>query len=280
MRRTLFFPLLLLLSPVVTMAQTASTPAPLPPSPVYAGLGWILIGILVLGFIFCAVKTKLLRDQITDQQAFLAAASTTRYKNTAINKIPAPYSLSRTQLGLWTAIIGCSYIYIELCRNCAITDITIDSTLLALMGISAGTAAVGTAIDTSNNEIPHHQDGPSEGLFMDIMSDQNGISIHRFQNVVWTLIAVVIYLCQLKELQCGKLPFLDPTLVALTGISSLAYLGVKVNENKPPIVPVVGPAPMQVPVNPPAPVQQPANPAIPQQPAIPAAIPPPVQPGS
>ena len=204
-------------------------------------VGWVAIATIVLFFIWLARKRDLLRDAITDTTAFMTAANNTlRYKNaTDPNQVKRPYSLSRSQLGVWTLVISCSYIYVEFCKSCQFQGINIDTTLLSLMGISAGTAAAGSMIDAANNQVPHHQDGPSEGFFSDILSDQNGISIHRFQNVIWTLIAIAIYLWQLPGLICGHLPVLDQTLVALTGISSLTYLGLKVNENTPPTPPVV-----------------------------------------
>jgi hypothetical protein len=204
--------------------------------------GYAMIIFIVGLFLWLANKKNLLKDAITDPAAFLAAArATLRYQNvTDISQVKKSYSLSRSQLGIWTIIISCSYIYVDFCTDCGIRSLDIDATLLSLMGISAGTAAVGSMIDAGNNQVPHHQDGPSDGFFTDIVSDQNGISIHRLQNVLWTLVAIIIYIWQLPRLHCGQLPTLDQNLVALTGISSLTYLGLKVNENKPPTAPVVG----------------------------------------
>lgn len=213
--------------------------------------GWAMIIFIFVAFLFAAVRSNLLRDSVTDPIALLLAAKSTRYANiTNPADIPRCFSLSRSQLGLWTVTIACSYIYIELCRHCCFTPIAIDKNLLVLMGISAGTAAAGNLIDANNQTVPHHQDGPSDGFFADILSDQNGLSVHRFQNVVWTIIAVIIYLCQIDKIPCGSLPTLDSTLVSLTGISSLTYLGLKLNENKPPQNPVVPPAPPVPPIPP------------------------------
>ena len=78
---------------------------------------------------------------------------------------------------------------------------------------------------------------------MDILSDQNGVNIHRFQNVIWTVIAMVLFLCKVRYMGCGELPTLDGTLIALTGISSATYLGLKVNENNKPAIPPTPTAP-------------------------------------
>jgi len=201
-------------------------------------IGWILIIGLIVLFFSMAWFSDLLRAPIQDATGFMAAASLIpAFKGKGINDIPKPFSLARSQLAVWTAVIGCSYLYMELCKCSGVPVTVIDKTLLGLMGISAATAAAGNVID--NNATPDQQaaPSPSEGFFKDIMSDQNGINIHRFQNVVWTLIAVTLYLSQIPEVACGHLPTLDPTLVSLTAISSVTYLGLKINENVPPAIP-------------------------------------------
>ncbi|WP_426672063.1 hypothetical protein ACPPVU_12610 [Mucilaginibacter sp. McL0603] len=201
--------------------------------------GWLLI-ILIVGLFFGLTwKSDLLRAPIQDPVAFKqAAVATGKYTDgTDINKIPKPFSLSRSQLAVWTVVISCSYLYLELCRYASAPVLTIDKTLLGLMGISAATTAAGNIIDNNATADQQGAPKPSEGFFKDIMSDQNGINIHRFQNVVWTLIAVTLYISQIPDITCGSLPTLDATLVALTGISSATYLGLKINENVPPAIP-------------------------------------------
>lgn len=219
----------------VTLANAAANC--LPVNDTRKTVGWILITLIVVSFVIIAAKSNLLRDQITDTTAFMAnAAASKKYAaQTDINKIPKPFSLARTQLGVWTVIIGCSYIYLSLCKYFSLTDIPIDSSLLTLMGISAATTAAGSIID--NDSSVQNYNGPSDGLFMDILSDQNGVNIHRFQNVVWTLITVILFLCKVPEVGCGELPTLSTTLIVLTGISSATYVGLKINENKPPALP-------------------------------------------
>lgn len=233
------------------------TPTCLPVSTTREAIGWILITLILVSFVIIAAKSNLLRDQVTDPAAFIAnAAVSSEYATEKdIAKIPKPFSLARTQLGVWTVVIGCSYIYLSLCKYFSLTDIPIDSSLLILMGISAATTAAGSIID--NDSSVQNYNGPSDGLFMDILSDQNGVNIHRFQNVVWTLIAVILFLSKVPEVGCGELPTLSTTLIALTGISSATYVGLKINENKPPALPPPAnnnPAPV---VQADAPAQQP-----------------------
>ena len=96
-----------------------------------------------------------------------------------INK--KPYSFSRTQLLWWTVIVITCYV-INMAITREIEGIIIGSSL-ALFGINAGTTLAGRVIDNSQSGKTEqtHQNEPSEGFWMDILSDQNGVSIHRFQ---------------------------------------------------------------------------------------------------
>jgi hypothetical protein len=197
----------------------------------------IIIGI-ILAFFALALFTNMLRDDVNDPDLFNAnAARLKQQKRLLIFKSNNPFSLSRVQLGVWTVVISCSYIYLQLCMgNC--NDTGLNETALVLMGISAGVTAGGTIID--KREIQdgrfRHQNSPSEGFFVDILSDDNGISVHRFQKVIWTGVAVIIFLNKVYSIKTGcALPELSQTLLWLTGISSAAYLVLKTQENAPSI---------------------------------------------
>jgi hypothetical protein len=197
-------------------------------------IGWALIlGIIIFFFGLCKYS-NILRDSV-DPTILLQAAQDPKYKNKYAGKksdeIPRPFSLSRVQLCIWTIIISCSYIFLVLCKGCVMGPDSISTTALILMGISVGTTVVARTIDQSQVSSNRHQNEPSSGFFIDILSDENGISIHRFQNVIWTVIAISVYLFFLDPSNC-KLPDLDTTLLALTGISATAYVAVKQGENK------------------------------------------------
>ncbi|MEM7483464.1 MAG: hypothetical protein AAF481_20080 [Acidobacteriota bacterium] len=76
----------------------------------------------------------------------------------------------------------------------------------------------------------------SEGWLLDILSDANGVSFHRFQIAAWTLVLAVVFAAHVyRDL---AMPQFSETLLALMGISSGTYLGLKVPE---PTVPNQGP---------------------------------------
>jgi hypothetical protein len=231
---------------------------------------FVIIAILATFFVL-AFYSNILRDEINDCATFDANAEKIRKKiGVKFFKSSNPFSLSRVQLAVWTVIISCSYIYLELCMdNCSSTGI--NQTALILMGISAAVTTGSTLID--KREIQdgrdRHQNTPSEGFFVDILSDDNGISIHRFQNVIWTAIAIIIYLNEVYSIRAGcALPELSETLLALTGISSVTFLALRSQENNPSIEYASGNLPVNITGQSVAnvsstPIVAPATPAIP-----------------
>ncbi|HEX2188679.1 MAG TPA: hypothetical protein VHG51_07250 [Longimicrobiaceae bacterium] len=70
----------------------------------------------------------------------------------------------------------------------------------------------------------------SEWFLKDLLTDANGISLHRFQMLVWTLVLGSVFLYRVyTEL---AMPEFSATLLALLGISSGVYVGLKVPEQQ------------------------------------------------
>jgi hypothetical protein len=204
-----------------------------------------VIGLICALFAVLACYSNILRDEISDLNEFNknAQVQQQQQKWKLVDKT-APFSLTKVQFGVWTVLISSVYVYLSLCKgDCA--EAGINKTALVLMGIYAGTAVASSVMD--KNEIsdnrPRHQNTPSRGFFLDILSDDNGISLHRFQNLAWTIIAMTVYLYKVSEVTTGcQLPELSDTLLALTGISSATYLVLKSKENDPPVKEVNGTA--------------------------------------
>ena len=145
-----------------------------------------------------------------------------------------PYSLARVQLWWWTLVIIISFTLVY-----GITGQfwPMNETCLTLLGISLFTTTSGKIID--NNQITdgkteRHQDNPSEGFMTDILSDENGLSIHRFQTVVFNLVYSFYFLIEVFSQLDGKaFPVFDAQTLALLGISSSAYIALKMTEAKP-----------------------------------------------
>lgn len=193
----------------------------------------ILLAFAVL-MVLISQKSAMLRNTVFNPANFNAVA-----KSENIKKPKASYSLGRSQLAFWTVIVAASFVYLLLSQS-AYPDINVpvlDTVNLTLISIAAGTTVVSKIIDSSQKDNPTEaipqQDYPSEGFFIDIISDEQGVSIHRLQNVLWTIIVGGIYIAYVS----GHTTLPDDTilttnLLGLMGISTAAYLGLKLNENK------------------------------------------------
>jgi hypothetical protein len=186
----------------------------------------LILAITSVLIIVIAAYTPLLKDIVFDLVAFQNIAQKSNIKNPK-----APFSLARTQLAFWTVIIFSSFLYLLFKDGFAIP--VIDNVNLILLGISVGTTASGKLIDDSQKQNGIlSQDFPSQGFLMDITSDKNGVSIHRLQNVLWTLGVGLIYIQFVAA--HGKLPdqtVLTQNLLILMGISTGTYVGLKTMEN-------------------------------------------------
>lgn len=131
------------------------------------------------------------------------------------------FSLALTQLSFWTIVIASSYLYIWIATE-ELSVIT-GSTLI-MMSISIGTATAAKLIDQRRNINTEYR-SKSQGFFKDILSDDLGYSIHRCQMFLWTVIMVVIFISIVISKQ--QIPQIDESLLALMGISSGAYVGLK-----------------------------------------------------
>lgn len=176
----------------------------------------LLIILLTVGlFWVLAIKTDILRDANT--------CSDPEGKNT--------FSLGRTQFGVWTVIVFCSFIYL-LTLTGDPSEIEFTQSVVILLGISVSTTVVSRSIDTntSNSLVKNKAtgDGCSKGFLRDILSDAGGISVHRFQQVLFTLLLIYVFLHSLYQLE--NFPDVDNYLLVLSGISSGGYLGIKMNE--------------------------------------------------
>jgi hypothetical protein len=172
-----------------------------------------------------------------------AKYSLLRNKSTAKKK---SFSYGRVQLSWWTLIIVTSFISIFISKgNLPI----LDGSLIILLGITSATTAAASLIDTSDHSNNPNttliQDEESEGFFLDILSDANGVSIHRLQALLFnvTIGSWVIY-SVLKGLQTcvptalnitcinSIIPVIDTNKLLLLGVSAATYAGLKTNENK------------------------------------------------
>jgi hypothetical protein len=145
-----------------------------------------------------------------------------------------PFSLALFQMSVWFFLVIAAYIFLWLITG---ELDSISGSVLALIGIGAGTAFGSTIIDRSQQATAESDSGgpgttpPSRGFIHDILEDGHGISLHRFQMFVWTIVLAVIFCASVY--QDLSMPEFSATLLGLMGISSGTYLGFKIPENAP-----------------------------------------------
>ena len=156
----------------------------------------------------------------------------------ASNAIKKPYSFSRVQLAWWMIIILSAFITIIISNN-AIP--TFRESTLILLGISSATTISGRLTDLSDQKdttLTRHQDDECEGIIIDIISDQNGASIHRLQTVLFNIVfGIWMIVTVLKNLPTSSdinaiIPDISENNLVLIGLSSATYAALKIPENK------------------------------------------------
>jgi hypothetical protein len=215
----------------------------------------LLLFVLYKGFSL-AKRSSLLRDEsyIDDElvrmdekgKAFILDASGKKINIYPENKggksgtiPPPPYSYARAQMFWWTIIILGCYIFFY-----GITGylLPLNSTAVILLGMGGVVLMAGRYIDKREIEDDKLAKGErsqdsnvSKDFFTNILSDQGGISMHRFQAVIFNLIFGLGFLFGfINAIADFKYPFLDFSewQFALMGVSAATFLGLKAAENK------------------------------------------------
>ena len=143
---------------------------------------WVIFLVLLVIFIFCDIKYGLLRD-------------TSQAK-------PQPYSWGRVQLAWWTIIIFSAFAGI-FWKTGDLPDLQYST--IVLLGISAATTTTARMIDVSDqaNALVRHQDQRTGSFFLDIVSDQKGVSIHRFQTILFNAVFGIWFITQVLDKLAG-----------------------------------------------------------------------------
>jgi hypothetical protein len=146
------------------------------------------------------------------------------------------YSFSKSQFAFWTFIIMSSFIYIWSFTG----DLnSINATALVLLGITSVTIATGNLIDKDEESrldpkvvrsFRVKSSGKRSNFLEDILSDANGISIHRLQAFIFNLVFGIAFLKSV--LSNYSMPEFSETQLILLGLSNGTYAFLKNQENK------------------------------------------------
>ncbi|MEA1673777.1 hypothetical protein [Nitrospirillum sp. BR 11163] len=211
-------------------------------------VGSVLVLVAVTAaLLYLAMSTDMLRDNTPSTFAGVTSATG--------KPLRRAFSLAQSQMAWWFVIVLAAYLYLFLVTG---ELDTLTGQALCLMGLGTGTA-MGAAMVEQNKTNPilaayqavltqiadpatAPADLPtltatrdtlarqlaSRDFVHDILTDANGISLHRFQTAVWTVVIGVLFL--IETVVHRKMPDLDPYSLGVLGISAGTYLGFKIPE--------------------------------------------------
>jgi hypothetical protein len=209
-------------------AQACSCPQPKPFN-FYLGLGYTLLALAILLLtliLFVYFATDFLRE-----------------------KSDGRYSLSKTQIYVWTFVIFNGMVFLFLVNG----DLPgMNQSILFLLGLSALTRFLGGQIPTAPPKTTKEKKGEISGKtapskrdnkfkfnsFFDFIrqilrdSPDSPLSVGRLQNLIFNFL-LLLYFIQFCVTEL-KLPEIDTMYLALIGISDGIYVGLKYMDTKPP----------------------------------------------
>jgi hypothetical protein len=159
------------------------------------------------------------------------------------------FSMTHLQVVLWTIVLLSMLTAVFVARLLAGEQdpltITIPPELLALAGISAGSAVVATAAKSARSESVRKRmitdKHPTQFFQVFMVEDGEGadkvVDVTKFQNFFFTIIAVIAYIVlALKQFVCtavpGGLPTFSEGILWIIGISHASYVGGKLPPKK------------------------------------------------
>ncbi|MBB6251498.1 hypothetical protein [Nitrospirillum iridis] len=220
----------------------------LPESQKTLAVGSVLMLVAVTAaLLWLSMSTDMLRDNTPSTFAGVTSATG--------RPLRRAFSLAQSQMAWWFVIVLAAYLYLFLVTG---ELDTLTGQALCLMGLGTGTA-MGAAMVEQNKtnpilaayqsvltQIADPATPPadltaltatrdtlarqlaSRDFVHDILTDANGISLHRFQTAVWTVVLGVLFV--IETVVHRKMPDFDPYTLGVLGISAGTYLGFKIPE--------------------------------------------------
>lgn len=174
---------------------------------IFLSRGWMLLCLaFALGTLGCLIwlsrKTSLLKEQRS-----------------------GPYSLSRTQMAIWSWVVMNAYFFLFVMTRDPTIDIPVS--ILGLLGISATTYVAAVLVDRRD---PTTAPTQSRGFLKDICGGESGVELHRLQIIAWTGVLVFVFI--MRVFHTLAIPDFNPTLLGLLGLSAGTYVGFKFPESQ------------------------------------------------
>lgn len=131
------------------------------------------------------------------------------------------YSFSKAQQMFWFVLVAAAFVFLWMMTG---EVDTLTESVLALLGVSAGTGVAAWMIDSARDA----GTTPSRGFLTDILSDGGGLALHRVQAAAWTLILGVIFCVTVYRTLF--MPQFSFSLIVVMGISAGTYVTFKLPE--------------------------------------------------
>jgi hypothetical protein len=193
----------------------------------WGGVGIVVVLVVTIGLMALGYFSDVLRDPAPTPAPVPAPVPAP-----AGARPRQPYSLSRVQMAIWFWAIFTSYVFIWVMNG---ETASLNGQVLGILGISSATLAGSVLMDARTPAGGGNVGGPAAAIaaripfLMDILSDQQGVSLPRFQAFAWTLVMVVIFLSTVW--QTLVMPEFNGYLLSLMGLSSGTYVTMKANEH-------------------------------------------------
>lgn len=179
------------------------------------GMFFILTALAVL--IWLAAKSSILRDPLREWDP--------NWRKKPRSEQPH-FSLTRTQLAWWTMVVFASFVFLFIVRR----ELVMNPQALVLMGIALSTSGVSSLMDNPTGDAPPQARIIHRSFFLDILSDGNGVSITRFQTVLFNIIIGLAFLIHVVTKL--EMPEFDSSILGLLGLSSAGFAALKTMEKK------------------------------------------------
>jgi hypothetical protein len=206
----------------------------------WVNFGGLLIGVFTLLFMLLIFKyDSVLKSNIS-------AGVNTEDSNPDIINVPdqievqpninatniVGFSYSKSQFAFWTFVIVTSFIYIWAFTG----DIdSLNNTALILLGITSATIVTSNLINKSEEKNLKSQSRKQKiiqksNFWVDILSDADGISMHRLQAVIFNLVFGIAFFKSV--IFDYTMPEFSETQLILLGLSNGTYAFLKKAENR------------------------------------------------
>jgi hypothetical protein len=209
----------------------AATPAARLRIPLFTWAFWVNF-IIIGGFFALFIKNMRQSEMLRDSGIVLI--NRTPKSKDYWHQYAHPLSMGRLQMSIWFFIIIASFVFLW----CATGSIAgVSSTAFILMGISGGTTAISCFISSKQEWDAKVRSAASPNRsrlanwVIDLLSDEHGPTIHRFQMLAWTLVLGVVFVHDV--ITDYAMPAFSNEVLGLMGISSGVYVGFKMKEGAP-----------------------------------------------